>query len=306
MYERSTDHCRQLMQLANQAAQSLDHQYIGTEHILLGLIDLGEGVAVDVLKKLDVDIRQLRREIVKIAQPGAPSIGSTNLPATSRGKDVIERAMEEARELLHDYLGSEHILLGLLRVQEGVAAQVLMNQGLTADLVREAIKRFLASGVRAKPTAAHLIAMCSPSLIKDLPADVRDAIDRIGKEIDRLSAEKMKAVEVQEFARAAALRDEADNLAHGKGLVLRDWMTNRTIDPRWLSANDGAVLDLAGRIGSNRSWNLLPKLADALETAGCTDAEMCDHCRQAGTHSDHCWVIEVLLFHAAGGNSDIV
>ena len=106
------------MQLANQEAQRLNNEYIGTEHILLGLVKEGSGVAANVLKNLGVDLRKIRLEVEKLIQPGLHAVATGNLPQTPRAKRVIEYSMEEARNLNHNYVGSEHILLGVLREQK--------------------------------------------------------------------------------------------------------------------------------------------------------------------------------------------
>src|SRR5204863_2643507 len=146
-YERFTDRARKVMQLANQEAQRFNHEYIGTEHILLGLVKEGSGVAANVLKNLDVDLRKIRLEVEKIVQSGPDMVTMGKLPQTPRAKKVIEYAMEEARNLNHNYVGTEHLLLGLLREQEGVAAQVLMNLGLKLEDVREEVLNLLGHGV---------------------------------------------------------------------------------------------------------------------------------------------------------------
>src|SRR5437867_9745042 len=145
MYERFTDRARKVMQLANQEAQRFNHEYIGTEHILLGLVKEGSGVAANVLKNLDVDLRKIRLEVEKIVQtgPGSEMVTMGKLPQTPRAKKVIEYSIEEARNLNHNYVGTEHLLLGLLREQEGVAAQVLMNLGLKLEDVREEVLNLL-------------------------------------------------------------------------------------------------------------------------------------------------------------------
>ncbi len=147
MYERFTDRARKVMQLANQEAQRFNHEYIGTEHILLGLVKEGSGVAANVLKNLDVDLRKIRIEVEKIVQSGPDMVTMGKLPQTPRAKKVIEYSMEEARNLNHNYVGTEHILLGLLREQEGVAAQVLMNLGLKLEDVREEVLNLLGHGM---------------------------------------------------------------------------------------------------------------------------------------------------------------
>ena len=147
MYERFTDRARKVMQLANQEAQRFNHEYIGTEHILLGLIKEGSGVAANVLKNLDVDLRKIRLEVEKLVQSGPDMVTMGKLPQTPRAKKVIEYSMEEARNLNHNYVGTEHILLGLLHEQEGVAAQVLMNLGLKLEEVREEVLNLLGHGM---------------------------------------------------------------------------------------------------------------------------------------------------------------
>jgi ATP-dependent Clp protease ATP-binding subunit ClpC len=143
MYERFTDRARKVMQLANQEAQRFNHEYIGTEHILLGLVKEGSGVAANVLKNLDIDLRKIRLEVEKIVQAGPDMVTMGKLPQTPRAKKVIEYSIEEARNLGHNYVGTEHLLLGLLREQEGVAAQVLMNLGLKLEDVREEVLNLL-------------------------------------------------------------------------------------------------------------------------------------------------------------------
>src|SRR6188472_2296847 len=149
MYERFTDRARKVMQLANQEAQRFNHEYIGTEHVLLGLIKEGSGVAANVLKNLDVDLRKIRLEVEKLVQSGPDMVTMGKLPQTPRAKKVIEYSMEEARNLNHNYVGTEHLLLGLLREQEGVAAQVLMNLNLKLEEVREEVLNLLGHGMDA-------------------------------------------------------------------------------------------------------------------------------------------------------------
>src|ERR1041385_1773988 len=144
MYERFTDRARKVMQLANQEAQRFNHEYIGTEHILLGLVKEGSGVGANVLKNLGVDLNKARSEVSKLVKAGAPDRDPTvKLAQTPRAKKVIEFSIEEARGLNHNYVGTEHLLLGLLREQEGVAAQVLMNLGLKLEDVREEVLNLL-------------------------------------------------------------------------------------------------------------------------------------------------------------------
>src|SRR6266498_3092123 len=154
MYERFTDRARKVMQLANQEAQRFNHEYIGTEHILLGLVKEGSGVAANVLKNLDIDLRKIRLEVEKLVQSGPDMVTLGKLPQTPRAKKVIEYSIEEARNLNHNYVGTEHLLLGLLREQEGVAAQVLMNLGLKLEEVREEVLNLLGAGVESEEPQA--------------------------------------------------------------------------------------------------------------------------------------------------------
>ena len=147
MFERLTDRARKVMALANQEAQRFNHEYIGTEHILLGLVKEGSGVGANVLKNLDIDLRKVRLEVEKLVKSGPDMVTMGKLPQTPRAKKVIEYAIEEARSLNHNYVGTEHLLLGLLREMDGVAAQVLMNLGLKLEEVREEVLNLLGAGV---------------------------------------------------------------------------------------------------------------------------------------------------------------
>ena len=150
MFERFTDRARKVMALANQEAQRFNHEYIGTEHILLGLVKEGSGVGANVLKNLEVDLRKVRLEVEKLVKSGPNMVTMGKLPQTPRAKKVIEYAIEEARNLNHNYVGTEHLLLGLLREQDGVAAQVLMNLGLKLDEVREEVLNLLGASAEAE------------------------------------------------------------------------------------------------------------------------------------------------------------
>ena len=141
MYERFTDRARKVMQLANQEAIRFNHENIGTEHILLGLVKVGSGVAAEVLKNLGVDLRRIRLEVEKIVQSGPDMVTIGKLPWDPRTKNAIVYSIEEARHLNHNYIGTEHLLVGLLYEQEGVAAQVLINLGLKLEDVREEVMK---------------------------------------------------------------------------------------------------------------------------------------------------------------------
>lgn len=146
MYERFTDRARKVMQLANQEAQRFNHEYIGTEHVLLGLIKEGSGVAANVLKNMDVDIRKVRLEVERLIAVAPEATAMGKLPLTPRAKKIIEWSLVESKELGHNYVGTEHILLGILREQEGIGPSVLRNLGLAIDAVRKEVLSLVGSG----------------------------------------------------------------------------------------------------------------------------------------------------------------
>ncbi len=143
MFDRFTERARKVMSLARQEAQRFNHDYIGTEHILLGLVQEGSGVAAQVLKNLDVELRKIRIEVEKIVKNGTNMVTMGQLPFTPRAKKVLELALEEAQNLGHNYIGTEHLLLGLIRENEGIAAQVLLNLGTKLEDVREEVLELL-------------------------------------------------------------------------------------------------------------------------------------------------------------------
>jgi ATP-dependent Clp protease ATP-binding subunit ClpC len=138
MMEMFTDRARKVMQLANQEAIAYGHEYIGTEHVLLGLIKEGSGVASTVLRNLDCDVHKIHVEIDKIVQKGLGT-RTNKLPYTPKVIKIIEYAIDEAKQLNHKYIGTEHLLLGLLRESGGVACQILVNFGLNVDQVRKEV-----------------------------------------------------------------------------------------------------------------------------------------------------------------------
>ena len=143
MFDRFTDRAKKVMSFARQEAMKFNHEYIGTEHILLGLVQEGSGVAANVLKNMSVDLEKIRHEVEKIVKTGPSMVTMGQLPFTPRAKKVLELSMEEASQLSHNYIGTEHLLLGLIRENEGIAAQVLTNLGVKLDEVREEVLEFL-------------------------------------------------------------------------------------------------------------------------------------------------------------------
>ncbi len=149
-----TDRVRKVLSMAREEAARLHHEYVGTEHILLGLIREGEGVAAAVLTNLSVDLEEIQEKIEETVKKGkAGAVTGPDLPYTSRAKKVLELAMAEARELNHSYVGTEHLLLGLLREEKGIAAQVLMDSGVNLEQSRAETLRLLGSDMPSAPAA---------------------------------------------------------------------------------------------------------------------------------------------------------
>ena len=151
MFERFTDRARRVVVLAQEEARMLSHNYIGTEHILLGLIHEGEGVAAKALESLDISLEAVRAQVEEIIGQGQQA-PSGHIPFTPRAKKVLELSLREALQLGHSYIGTEHILLGLIREGEGVAAQVLQKLGADLNRVRQQVIQLL-SGFQGKESA---------------------------------------------------------------------------------------------------------------------------------------------------------
>ena len=148
MFERFTERARKVVFHAQKEAKQLKHNIVGTEHLLLGLIQEGEGVAGRALEELGISLEKVREEVIKIIGVGDQSyLGE--VPFTPRAKRVLELAVEDARQLGHNYVGTEHILLGLIREGEGVAAQVLKNMGADMETARKQVMRMLGGGIPA-------------------------------------------------------------------------------------------------------------------------------------------------------------
>jgi ATP-dependent Clp protease ATP-binding subunit ClpA len=188
---------------------------VGTEHILLGLLNEGSGVGANVLKNLEIDLRKVRLEVERYFQSG-PHTGKGKLPLTPRAKKVVELSIQEAQYFNHNYVGTEHLLLGLLREQESVAAQVLMNLGLKLEDVREEVLNLL--GPNAMPEEARCPKPEIPT-VQDwntaflyVPEEILLSLREVNDCIEKLTREKDEAIALQDFAKAAALLESADRI----------------------------------------------------------------------------------------------
>ena len=177
MFNRFTERARKVIILAKEEARRFNHDYIGTEHVLLGLVREGEGVAASVLQKMGVSLEKIRLEIEKLVQPGPTTQIIGDIPFTPRAKKALELAAEEARSLGHNYIGTEHLLLGLIREGEGMASQVLLNLGLDLNTVRNEVMELLGS------TLPNLGPGGSPAKTKT------PALDAFGRNLTELAKE---------------------------------------------------------------------------------------------------------------------
>lgn len=202
MFERFTDRARKVMAIANQEAMRLQHQYIGTEHILLGLVTEGTGVGVNVLKNLNVDLRDVGRRIERFVKAGEDVVVIGKLPQTSRAKKVIEYAIEEARNFDHKHVGTEHLLLGLLREGDGIAAQVLGDLGVGLKIAREEIASILGSPIPFADSPLRI----SETRKATVKISEFEALDSHLAELTRM---KDDYVSHADYESAARIRDEA-------------------------------------------------------------------------------------------------
>ncbi len=183
-----TDRVRKVLQMAREEAARLHHEYVGTEHILLGLIREGEGVAAAVLTNLNVDLEEIQQKIEETVKKGkAAAAAGPDLPYTSRAKKVLELAMSEARELNHSYVGTEHLLLGLLREEKGIAAQVLTDAGVNLEQARAETLRLLGSEMPSTPAGGGTGAQPTPP--KSEKKSKTPALDHFCRDLTQLAAE---------------------------------------------------------------------------------------------------------------------
>jgi ATP-dependent Clp protease ATP-binding subunit ClpA len=213
MFERFTDRARRVVVLAQKEARFLNHNYIGTEHLLLGLAHEGQGVAAKALESLGIRLEAIRSQVQEIIGQGqgAPS---GHIPFTPRAKKVLELSLRESQQLGHNYIGTEHILLGLVREGEGVAAQVLVRLGGDLPRVRQQVIGLLSGSAGGAEAAGGMrpVAMT-------VPEDLREAGERLAE----VRRQKEAAILAQDFDRATALRDAEEELLAGLAAREREW-----------------------------------------------------------------------------------
>ena len=237
MFERFTDRARRVIVLAQEEARMLNHNYIGTEHILLGLLHEGEGVAAKALESLEISLDAVRQQVEQIIGQGqhAPS---GHIPFTPRAKKVLELTRREAERLGHNYIGTEHILLGLIREGEGVAAQVLVTLGADLNRVRQTVIEVMHGHPAKEPVSTRSAA---PEV--RLPPGLRTRLDeveqrlaaieqRLGtgpdtsdldEQIAQVGREKESAIDARDYEQAASLRNREKELLASKAARQEQW-----------------------------------------------------------------------------------
>ena len=232
MFERFTDRARRVVVLAQEEARMLNHNYIGTEHILLGLIREGEGVAAKELESLGISLDALRQQVEEIIGQGQ-QVPSGHIPFTPRAKKVLELSLRESLQLGHSYIGTEHILLGLIREGNGVAAQVLVKLGVDLNRLRQPVIQLHGYQGEDEPGSTPVAQQPGlPSRIDAIEQRLSILEQRVGtgpglreldREIAQVRRDKEAAVKAQDFENAAALGDRERQLQDDRTARQREW-----------------------------------------------------------------------------------
>jgi Clp amino terminal domain, pathogenicity island component len=237
MFERFTDRARRVVVHAQEEARRLNHNYIGTEHILLGLLREGEGIAAKALESLGISLDAVRQQVEEIIGQGQQA-PSGHIPFTPRAKKVLELALRESLQLGHNYIGTEHILLGLIREGDGVAAQVLVRLGADLNRVRQQTIQLLHGHSAEEPVSARSAEQelrLLPAVKAHLEAFEQrlTAIEqRVGtgpdssdldEQIEIVRTEKEAAVDAHDYAQAASLRNREKELLASKAARQEQW-----------------------------------------------------------------------------------
>src|SRR5437762_6202364 len=256
MFERFTERARQVVVLAQEEARTLKHNYIGTEHILLGLLREEEGLAARVLESLDITVERVRAQVVRIVGSGE-EVTSGQIPFTPRAKKVLELALREALSLGHNYIGTEHILLGLVRENEGVAARILLGFDADSEKIRNEVIRMLSGpgGRRQQAGGAQQGEGKKSSKL----------LDQFGRNLTRLAAEGKldpvvgREVEIERIMQILSRRTKNNPVLIGEpgvgktavveGLAQR--ITNADV-PELLKGKQIYTLDLAALVAGSK------------------------------------------------------
>ena len=245
MFERFTDRARRVVVLAQDEARMLKHNYIGTEHILLGLIHEGEGVAAKALGSLGVSLQAVRAQVEEIIGQGQQA-PSGHIPFTPRAKKVLELSLRESLQLGHNYIGTEHILLGLIREGDGVAAQVLVKLGADLNRVRQQVivllhryegKEPRLAGRPPEEGAPWPEVQARLDAVEDRLAAVEQRVGTgpdtsdLDEQIAQVCREKESAVDAKDYAQAAALRNREKEMLASKAAQQEQWVAGHPALP---------------------------------------------------------------------------
>ena len=237
MFQRFTDQARRAVVLAEEEARMLDHNWIGTEHLLLGLIREGDGVAAKALESLGISLQAVRQEVEEIIGRGE-QVPSEVIPFTPRSKKVLELSLRESVQLRNNYIGTEHILLGLMREGDGVAPQVLVKLGVDLNRVRQQViqllhgyqgkepksaRRWPQEGTPATEMQAHLdVIEARLAAVEQRVGTGPDTSD-LDEQITQVRREKESAIGAKDYAQAAALRNREKELLASKAARQEQW-----------------------------------------------------------------------------------
>jgi ATP-dependent Clp protease ATP-binding subunit ClpC len=240
MFERFTDRARRVVVLAQEEARMLNHNYIGTEHILVALIREEGGVAAQALESLGITEEAARQQVEEITGRGEPGPQRGHIPMTPRAKKTLQLSMREAIALGHAYIGTEHILLGLVREDDGVAVRVLNGLGADPNTVRQQVIQLVAARrVQQEPGTGRSAGRGKRKLLSELRGRL-DSLDwrlsvleqRVGtspdlaqldQDITQVRRDKESAIDVQDFENAAVLRDREQQLLGAKAARQQEW-----------------------------------------------------------------------------------
>ncbi len=263
MFERFTDRARRVVVLAQEEARLLNHNYIGTEHILLGLIHEGEGVAARALESMGISLESVRSQVVEIIGQGSQA-PSGHIPFTPRAKKVLELSLREALQLGHNYIGTEHILLGLIREGEGVAAQVLQQLGADLPKVRQTVIQLL-SGVQGEESAPSGHPGGSGRTESSASSSGSTVLDQFGRNMTQLARERKldpvigRSTEIERVMQVLSRRTKNNPVLIGEPGVgktaIVEGLAQRIIDgnvPDTLTDKHLYTLDLGALVAGSR------------------------------------------------------
>jgi ATP-dependent Clp protease ATP-binding subunit ClpC len=249
MFERFTDQARQVVTLAQEEARMLDHDYVGTEHLLLSLIQADDGMAARALASLGISLTAVRQQVEEIMGQGKKSAPDAHLPFTPRAKKVLEFSLREALQLGHNYIGTEHILLGLIREGQGIAARVLVKLGADLSRVRQEVIMLVAEASREEdqpqtergarrvrlargPDSGRLAeaitrieSMDSRLSAIEQRVGTGPAIAELDQQITQLRRDREAAAGTEDYESAAALRDRERQLLAERSARQDEWAT---------------------------------------------------------------------------------